>query len=153
MNKIYHYFCHIIRKIIMWFASEMSKASTKSRRTNIVSPLVWPIYVPLGSGLTLIGLGIKLHPDVMGNFLIYTGVCVMIIGSIIVLWKYYHQYDKVYKEDRTLLNSEGSNIEHELIRTMGQTGIPLDYKLRLPESEYLQESGRSIINKQEEGNL
>lgn len=127
----------------MWFVSEMSKSSSKNRRTNIISPLIWPIYVPLGVGVTIILFGIKLHPDSIGDFLIYSGLVVLILGAIVVLWKYYSQYDKVYREDKRLLNSEASNIEHELIKTMGQTGIPFEsYKLRLPDSEYIHECGR-----------
>lgn len=137
----------------MWFASEMSKASSKNKRTNIISPLIWPIYVPIGVGFAFISFGTALHPDIVGDILIGVGILVVIVGSILVLLKYYRQYETVYRDDKSLLNSEGTNIEHELIRTMGQTGIPLDYKLRLPESEYLQESGRSQIKKQEEGKL
>lgn len=128
----------------MWFASELSKSSSKNRRTNIISPLIWPIYVPIGVGFAFISYGSFLYPAFIGSFLIYFGLGVVILGSIFVLWKYYNQYDKVYQEDKRLLNSEASNIEHELIKTMGQTGIPLDsYKLKLPQSDYLQEAGKN----------
>lgn len=135
----------------MWFASEMSRSSAKNRRTNIISPLIWPIYVPIGVGFAFIGFGIPLHPDFIGCVLIFTGIVIVIVGCIIVLKKYYNQYDIVYKDDKSLLNSEGTNIEHELIKTMGQTGIPLEnYRLKLPESEYLLESGRYEDIKREE---
>lgn len=137
-------FCYICKKYyLMWFASEMSKASSKNRRSNIISPLIWPIYVPIGVGFSIIGFGVSLHPDCIGDVLIYLGLVVLILGAIVVLWKYYYQYDKVYREDKSLLNSEATNIEHELIKTMGQTGIPFEsYKLKLPESEYLYETGK-----------
>lgn len=135
----------------MWFASEMSRASAKNRRTNIISPLIWPIYVPIGVGFAFIAFGIPLHPDFIGDALIVLGAIIVVIGSILVLKKYYNQYDTVYKDDKSLLNSEGTNIEHELIKTMGQTGIPLEsYKLKLPESEYLQEYGKEKNNRREE---
>lgn len=151
MKRIYDYICQILKRLYMWFASEMSRASAKNRKTNIISPLIWPIYVPIIVGFAFIGFGIPLHPDIVGDFLIFIGVIIVIVGCIIVLKKYYNQYDTVYKDDKSLLNSEGTNIEHELIKTMGQTGIPLEsYKLRLPESEYLQEYGKEKHNEREE---
>ena len=95
MKRIYDYICQILKRLYMWFASEMSRASAKNRKTNIISPLIWPIYVPIIVGFAFIGFGIPLHPDIVGDFLIFIGVIIVIVGCIIVLKKYYNQYDTV----------------------------------------------------------
>lgn len=106
MKEIYSYFCKTLKKIYMWFASQMDKTSSKNLRSNILSPLAFPIYVILGLGTIILVFGCRLLPDIFGIILFTLSILIYLSGITIGLIIYYKHYFRVYNEDKSLLNSE-----------------------------------------------